>query len=57
MLFFIPPLACKGRSLTTQEYQHPCRILLELCHSAPPICKSHKKPEGDKKIQACETLH
>ena len=46
--------ASKGRSLTTQ-HQHPCHILLEFRHSSPPLCKNHKKPEIDKKIQACET--
>ena len=47
--------ASKGRSLTTQEHQHPCAILLEFRHSSP-LCKNHKKTEVDKKIQACETL-
>ena len=48
--------ASEGRSLTTQEHQHPCHILPEFCHSSPPLCKNHKKPEVDKKIQACKTL-
>ena len=48
--------ASKGRSLVTQEHEHPCPILLQFSHSSPPICKNHKKPEIDKKIQACETL-
>ena len=48
--------ASEGQSLTAQEHQHPCPILLEFCHSFPPICKNHEKPEVDKKIQACETL-
>ena len=26
----------EGRSLATQEHQHPCAILLEFCHSSPP---------------------
>ena len=46
----------KGRSLTTQEHQHLCPILLESWHSSPPLRKNHKKPKVDKKIQACETL-
>ena len=46
----------EGQSLTTQEHQHPCPIPLEFHHSSPPLCKNHKKPEVDKKIQACETL-
>ena len=25
-------------------------------HSFPSLCKNHKKPKVDKKIQACETL-
>ena len=48
--------ASEGWSLPTQEHQHPCPILLEFRHSSPPLCKNHKKPEVDKKIQACETL-
>ena len=46
----------KGCSLTTQEHQHPCPILLEFRHSSPPLCENHEKPEVGKKIQACETL-
>ena len=30
--------------------------LLELRHSSSSLCKNHKKPEVDKKIQACETF-
>ena len=45
----------EAQSLTTQE-KHPCPILLEFRHSSAPICKNHKKPEVDKKIQACETI-
>ena len=58
MLFFISPLDCcsEGQSLTTQEHQHPCPILLEFHNSYPPLCKNHKKPEVDRKIQTCETL-
>ena len=41
---------------TTQEHQHPCPILLQFRHSSPLLCKNHKKPEVDKKIQACETV-
>ena len=48
--------ASEGRSLTTPEHQHPCPILIEFHHSSPPLCKNHKKPEVDKKIQASETL-
>ena len=48
--------ASEGRSLTTQEHQHPCPILLEFFYSSPPLYKNHEKPEIDKKIQACETL-
>ena len=48
--------ASKGRSLTTQEYQHPCPIQLEFRDSSPPLCKNHKKPEVAKKTQACETI-
>ena len=39
-----------------QEHPHPCPILLEFRHSSPPLCKSHEKPEVDKKIQICVTL-
>ena len=46
----------EGRSLTTQEHQHPCPILLEFHHSSLPLCKNHKKLEVDKKIQACEAV-
>ena len=45
----------EGQNLTTQE-THTCPILLESRPSSPPICKNHKKPEVDKKIQACETI-
>ena len=48
--------ASEGRCLTLQEHPHPCPILLEFNLSSPLVCKSHKKPEVDKKIQACETL-
>ena len=48
--------ASEGQSLTTQKHQHPYPILLEFCHSSPPLCKNHKKPEVDKKMQACKTL-
>ena len=48
--------ASEGWSLTTQEHQHPCPIVLEFCHSSPPLYKNHKKTEVDKKIQACDTL-
>ena len=50
--------ASEGRSLTTQELQHQRPILLEFRHSSPPFLsvKTIKKPEVDKKIQACETL-
>ena len=44
------------RSLTAQEHQHPCPILLEFRHSSPPLCKNHKKHNVDKKIQICETV-
>ena len=47
-------VASEGRRLTTQEHQDPCLILLVT--PPPPLCKSHKKPEVDKKIQACGTL-
>ena len=63
---FIPYVCCfsyhsciaasEGRSLTTQEHEHHCPILLVFPHSFPPLCKNHKKPEFYKKIQACETL-
>ena len=39
-----------------QEHQHPSLFLLEFHHSSPPLCKSHKYSEIDKKIQTCETL-
>ena len=39
------------------RHQHPSPNLLEVRQSSPPLCKKHKKPEVDKKIQACETLH
>ena len=48
--------ASGGWSLTIQEHQDSCPILLEFRHSSPPLCKNHKKPEVDKKIQVCETL-
>ena len=48
--------APEARSLTAQEHQHPCPILLEFRHSSPPLFKNYKKPEVHKKIQACETL-
>ena len=48
--------AFESQSLITQELQHPCLILLDFHHSSPPLCKNHKQPEVDKKIQACETL-
>ena len=48
--------ASEGRSLTTQQQEHPCPILLEFCHSSPLYFKNHKKTEIDKKILACETL-
>ena len=48
----------EGRSLTTEEQQHPCPILLEFPSllPSPLLCKNHKKPEVYKKIQACETV-
>ena len=48
--------ACEGRSLTKQEHQLLSPILLEFRHSSLLLFKNHKKPEIDKKIQACETL-
>ena len=45
----------KRQSLITREHQHICPILLEFCHSSPPLFKNHKNPEVEKKIQACET--
>ena len=60
MLFsYIPWItASEGRSLTTQGLQHQRPILLEFRHSSPPFLsvKTIKKPEVDKKIQACETF-
>ena len=58
IIFHISPWipASEGRSFTTQEHQNPCPILLEFRHSSPPLCKNDKKPEVDKKIQACDTL-
>ena len=66
MLFLISPLNCcfrrlefipksEGEEIQEQEHQHSCPILLEFHHSFPPLCKKHKKPEVDKKIQTCET--
>ena len=58
MLFsYIPWItASEGRSLTTQGLQHQRPILLEFRHYSPPFLsvKTIKKPEVDKKIQACE---
>ena len=48
--------ASEGQSLTTYEHQHSFPILLEFRHSFPPFRKNHKKPEFEKKIQACETF-
>ena len=45
----------ESRSLTTQEHQHPCLILLEFQHSSPSSVKTIKT-EVDKRILACETL-
>ena len=45
----------ESRSLTTQEHQHPCLILLEFQHSPPSSVKTIKT-EVDKRILACETL-
>ena len=68
MLFFISPLDCCFWSLTTlfstkmrgeeiaTRTSTSSPILLEFRHFSPPFCKNHKKPEVDKKIQACETL-
>ena len=41
----------RGGGEQPQEHQHPCPILLTFC---PPLCKNQKKPEVDKKSQACE---
>ena len=41
----------EGGGEQPQEHQHPCPILLTFC---PPLCKNQKKPEVDKKSQACE---
>ena len=48
--------ASEGRSLTTQEHQHPYPILLEFYHSSPSLFKNHEQPEVDKNILACKTL-
>ena len=48
--------ASKVWNFTTQEHQHPRPILLEFRHPSPPLCKNHKKPEVDKKLQTCEIL-
>ena len=61
VLFFLSPLDCcfrRSEFNNTLLYQnsYPSPILLEFRHSSPPLCKTHKKPEVDKKIQACETL-
>ena len=49
--------ASEDRSLAQpQEHQHPCPILLEIRQSSPLLCKNHKNPEVDKKIQTCDTL-
>ena len=47
--------AFESWSLSIQNYQHSCPILSEFRHSSPPFCKNHKKPEVNRKIQACET--
>ena len=36
---------------TSKSLSHSIRVL-----SLHPLCKNHKKPEVDKKIQACKTL-
>ena len=46
----------RGEETQPQEHQYPFPILLEIRHSSPPLCKDHKKPEVDKKIQTSETL-
>ena len=46
----------RGEETQPQEHQYPFPILLEIRHSSPPLCKEHKKPEVDKKIQTSETL-
>ena len=43
--------ASEARSLTAQEHQHPCPILLEFRHSSPPLFKNYKKPEVHKKFK------
>ena len=55
--------ASESRSLTTlfstkmkREEIAITPILLEFRHSSAPLRKNHKKPEVDKKIQACEAL-
>ena len=48
--------ASAGPSLTTKKHQHPSPILLESCHSFSPLCKNHKKPEFDKKIQTYKAV-
>ena len=55
---FIPLFSIKMRAqeIQSQEHQHHCPILLEFCHFSPLLCKNHKKPEFDKKIQTCKTL-
>ena len=55
--FFIPHVgmlyhpwiaAFEGRSLTKQEHQDHCPILLAFRHFSPPLCKENEKPEVDK---------
>ena len=41
--------ASEGRSLITQDLQHPCPILLEFCHSSRLLCKNQKKLEVNEK--------
>ena len=42
----------EGGRKKPQEHQHPSPILLQFRHSSPPLCKNHKNPDVDKKIQA-----
>ena len=48
MLYHALIAAFEGRSLTKQEHQDHCPILLVFRHFSPPLCKNNEKPEVDK---------
>ena len=64
MLFFISPLDCwfqRSEFNNTLLYQNEKgenshKNIIPLLFTPLSPCKNHKKPEDDKKIQACERL-